>query len=93
MKIWIFSLLTAVIAYCLGGVNGAILVSKLFHHEDVTEDVTEEYAICIAKENEDLLAAINGVIAELQQSGKLQEIVDKYISSEDKTEEETEAAE
>ena len=28
-------ILTAVIAYCLGGVNGAILVSKLFHHEDV----------------------------------------------------------
>ena len=27
--------IVAVIAYCLGGVNGAILVSKAFHHEDV----------------------------------------------------------
>ena len=58
-----------------------------------TEYVTEEYAICIAKEKEDLLAAINEVIADLQESGKLQEIVDKYISTEEKTEEETEAAE
>ncbi|MBQ9030881.1 MAG: amino acid ABC transporter substrate-binding protein [Parasporobacterium sp.] len=48
-----------------------------------TEYVTEEYAICIAKENEDLLAAINGVIAQLQESGALQEIVDKYITAEE----------
>ena len=53
-----------------------------------TEYVTEEYAICIAKESEDLLAAINGVIAELQESGKLQEIVDKYISAGEEAEEE-----
>lgn len=58
-----------------------------------TEYVTEEYAICISKDSEELLAAINEVIAELQESGKLQEIVDKYISTEEKAEEETEAAE
>ena len=28
-------IIVAAIAYCLGGANGAILVSKLFHHEDV----------------------------------------------------------
>ena len=56
-----------------------------------TEYVTEEYAICISKENEELLSAINGVLADLQESGKLQEIVDKYIST--GSEEEEEAAE
>jgi polar amino acid transport system substrate-binding protein len=48
-----------------------------------TEYVTEEYAICIAKENEELLNAVNGVLAELKESGKLQEIVDKYISADE----------
>ena len=55
-----------------------------------TEYVTEEYAICVAKENEDLLAAINGALAELEQSGKIEEIIKKYIGTE---EEETEAEE
>ena len=54
-----------------------------------TEYVSEEYAICIAKENEELLTKINEVITKLQESGKLQEIVDKYIASEEETEEES----
>ena len=45
-----------------------------------TEYVTEEYAICISKDNEELLDAVNSVLAELKESGKLQEIVDKYIA-------------
>lgn len=49
----------------------------------------EEYAIAIAKENEELLSDVNAAIATLKENGKFQEVVDKYIGSED--EEETEA--
>ena len=56
-----------------------------------TEYVVEEYAICISKDNKELTAAINEVLAELNESGKLQEIVDKYISAD--SEEESEVAE
>lgn len=41
----------------------------------------EEYAIAIAKDNEELLEKINGVLAALKESGKLDEIVAKYIKS------------
>ena len=53
-----------------------------------TEYVTEEYAICISKDNESLLAGINQVLEKLQESGELQKIVDKYISAEDEETEE-----
>ncbi len=46
------------------------------------EFTVEEYAIAVAKENEELLEKINGSIESLKSSGKLQEIVDKYISAE-----------
>ena len=36
MKIIILSVAAAV-SYLLGGVNGAILASKLFHHEDIRD--------------------------------------------------------
>lgn len=41
----------------------------------------EEYAIAIAKDNEELLEKINGALAALKESGKLDEIVAKYIKS------------
>lgn len=41
----------------------------------------EEYAIAIAKDNEELLEKINGALATLKESGKLDEIVAKYINS------------
>ena len=44
-----------------------------------TEYVSEDYAICVAKENEDLLNQINEAIADLKASGKLDEIISKYI--------------
>lgn len=44
----------------------------------------EDYAICVAKENTDLLDAINVALAELEEDGTAQEIVDKYISGVDK---------
>ena len=43
----------------------------------------EQYAICVAKENTDLLEKINGALSELTSNGTLQTIVDKYISGKD----------
>ena len=42
----------------------------------------EEYAIAVKKGNTELLNQINAAIEKLQESGKLQEIVDKYIVAE-----------
>ncbi len=43
---------------------------------------TEEYAIAVKKGNTELVEQINAALAELKESGKLQEIIDKYISAE-----------
>lgn len=51
-----------------------------------TEYVTEDYAACISKDNEELLAAVNAILDDMKVSGKLQEIVDKYISAGEATE-------
>jgi polar amino acid transport system substrate-binding protein len=42
----------------------------------------EEYAIAVNQDNTELLDQINGALAELKESGELQEIIDKYISAE-----------
>lgn len=42
----------------------------------------EEYAIAVKKGNTELVEQINTALADLKQSGKLQEIVDKYITAE-----------
>ena len=39
----------------------------------------EDYAICIAKENTELLEKINNILAELKASGEIDKIIDKYI--------------
>ena len=41
----------------------------------------EEYAIAIAKDNTELLEQVNAALAELKESGKLDEIIAKYISA------------
>ena len=41
----------------------------------------EEYAIAVAKDNDDLLKKMNEALASLQESGKIDEIVAKYISA------------
>ncbi len=41
----------------------------------------EEYAIAVAKDNDELLNEVNSAIAKLKESGKLDEIVNKYISA------------
>ena len=47
-----------------------------------TEYIVEDYAIGLNKENPALLEAINNALAELKAEGKVQEVVDKYISAE-----------
>ena len=45
-----------------------------------TEYAVEDYAICISKDNEPLLNAINNALNELIADGTVQSIVDKYIT-------------
>jgi len=42
----------------------------------------EEYAICIAKDNEELLEKVDTALGELIDDGTVQKIVDKYITAE-----------
>ena len=45
-----------------------------------TEYAIEDYAICIAKDNEELLANIDKALGELIGDGTVQKVIDKYIS-------------
>ena len=45
-----------------------------------TEYAVEDYAVCIAKENTELLNKVNAALAEITADGTAQKIVDKYIS-------------
>lgn len=47
-----------------------------------TEYAVEEYAICIAKDNDELLEKVDGALKELIEDGTVQSIVDKYIKAE-----------
>lgn len=47
-----------------------------------TEWLTEEYAIAVAKNNEELLTKINTALEELIADGTVQSIIDKYIPAE-----------
>ena len=47
-----------------------------------TEYVEEDYAICVAKENTELLDSINKALAELQADGTIDKIIKKYIPAE-----------
>ena len=47
-----------------------------------TEYAIEDYAIGVNKGNTALLDAINGALAEFQEDGTIQSIIDKYISAE-----------
>ena len=46
------------------------------------EFTVEEYAIGVAKDNTELLDKINASLAKLQESGKIDEIINKYITAE-----------
>ncbi len=41
----------------------------------------EDYAICIAKENTELLEKVNAALAELKEDGTIKTIIDKYIAA------------
>ncbi len=43
------------------------------------EYTNEDYAICVAKENTELLEKINNALKELTDAGEIQKIIDKYI--------------
>ena len=45
-----------------------------------TEYALEDYAICISKDNQELLDKVNGALAALAADGTTKKIVDKYIS-------------
>ncbi len=47
-----------------------------------TEYITENYAAAIAKDNTELLEKVNGALAVLDENGKLDEIIAKYIKAE-----------
>lgn len=46
-----------------------------------TDYITEDYAICVAKDNTKLLDKINTALQELKDDGTVQSIIDKYINS------------
>lgn len=46
------------------------------------EYTVEEYAIAVAKDNNELLDKLNASLTKLKDEGKIQEIIDKYISAE-----------
>ena len=46
-----------------------------------TEYAVEAYAICVAKDNDELLDKINDALAKLKEDGTLDEIINKYIPS------------
>ncbi len=76
MKKIIALLLTVVLATCLlAGCGKQVKLTILD-----TEYAVEDYAICVAKENTELLDKINTALAELKADGTAQAIVDKYIS-------------
>ena len=67
-----FAMLTA----CLSGCGSKKVTLKILD----TEYANEDYAICVAKENTELLDQINAALAEIKADGTQQKIVDKYIS-------------
>ncbi len=66
------------IACCFAGCSGDVTLTILD-----TEYAVEDYAICVAKENTELLDKINAALAEIKSDGTAQAIVDKYISGVD----------
>lgn len=47
-----------------------------------TAYAVEDYAICVGKDNDELLKKIDKALTKLKEDGSLQKIVDKYISAE-----------
>lgn len=69
----------AMMAACLSAC-GDVTEEKVTLNILETEYANEDYAICVAKENTELLDKINVALEELKNDGTQQAIVDKYIS-------------
>lgn len=70
-------------AVVIDGEPAKVFVSQNEGIKILDEALTvEEYAIAVKKGNTELLDKINGALGELKESGRLQEIIDKYISAE-----------
>ena len=77
MKKFLALIMVAVLALSFAACGGTEKVTlKILD----TEYAVEDYAICVAKENTDLLDSINAALAELTADGTAKAIVDKYIS-------------
>lgn len=71
-------------AVVIDGEPAKVFVSENEGLKVLDEPLTEEeYAIAIAKDNDELLEKINTALATLKDSGKLDEIVAKYISADE----------
>lgn len=77
-KVIALTLALMLMVCCLAGCGKKVTLSILD-----TEYAVEDYAICVAKENTELLEKINAALAELKADGTTQAIVDKYISGVD----------
>ena len=71
--ILVISLSAFVLAACGGSKDVTLTILD-------TEYAVEDYAICVAKENTELLDKINTALKELEEDGTKQAIIDKYIS-------------
>ena len=76
MKKLIALALSLVTILSLSACGGKKVTLKILEAEYAVED----YAICIAKENTDLLTKVNDALAAITENGTAQAIVDKYIS-------------
>jgi len=74
-KIIALVLAVMMMACCFAGCGKKVTLSILD-----TEYAVEDYAICIAKEDTELLEKVNVALAEIKADGTAQAIVDKYIS-------------
>ncbi len=75
-KIICLLLATMMMVCCLAGCGAKDVKLTILD----TEYAVEDYAICVAKEDTELLANINKALEELTADGTAQKIVDKYIS-------------
>ena len=74
-KIIALGLAVMMMACCFAGCGKKVTLSILD-----TEYAVEDYAICIAKEDTELLEKVNVALAEIKADGTAQAFVDKYIS-------------
>ncbi len=76
MKKILALVMVAVLAIAMVACGGSDVQLKILD----TEYTVEDYAICIAKENTELLEKVNTALDELTADGTAKAIVDKYIS-------------